>query len=789
MNLKNFSLKNHFPAELAYFIALAPIFNLFALTTISQPVLFYAIQFFGYLYMLTAPGFFLLPFIVKKKLPFGLGIAFSVAVSLFCLMLIGLGLNTFLPMLGLSTPLSLIPLLIAFDILIMVLFTLNAIYDKEFIIEVPHLNLKSWIVVGSLALIPILATLGSIILNNHGTELLTMTSLILIGVLMLVVLFDKDKLDPTVAPISLFLMSLGLLLMNSMRGWFITGHDILLEYHVFVLTTEAHRWSMAFYQDPYNACLSLTILPTYLQTLLHMAPAYVFKFYTQFLGALPVVLVYYLNRRFLSQKLAYLAGFLYMTFPTFMVDMAFLNRQGIAFLFFGAMIITILAPEYFSARTRRIALFMFGIGMIFSHYSTSYIAVPVLIVTYFLNRLMRFAVKLRRPAWMARWFSKLKNRDVYEEPILLTLPFVIGLLAAMVLWSTVITKTSKSFVNTIQQIMVSLKEPFSLEEQTGPAKYSLVKAQQPTPEELLTRFVKFGIDKQKVVEHPSEFFPLEVTQKYPAAPVLEISAQTTTFGSKVESLLNIDLGDFFITLKQLYAKILQVLLMVGLIGIALGYSFKRHLKEKIPVEFIALSISGVIVMVGQTILPAGAIDYGLLRLFHQNLLFLSLPIFLGFITFCSLLSKNHIRQLIYCSAILLFFYSILSGIVPQLTGGGRPMLSLNNTGLYYDSYYTHGQEVASAEWIAQYKGSRLPIQAAHFSDIKMIAYGHIGSYIELLPETTKKKSFVYLNYDNVKSSNILEIIYGDVVYYHFPMEFLNTHKNLIYNNGGSEIYR
>jgi uncharacterized membrane protein len=114
---------------------------------------------------------------------------------------------------------------------------------------------------------------------------------------------------------------------------------------------------------------------------------------------------------------------------------------------------------------------------------------------------------------------------------------------------------------------------------------------------------------------------------------------------------------------------------------------------------------------------------------------------------------------------------------------------LNNSGLYYDSYLVHAAEVASSKWVSQYSGARIPVQAAHFSDIKMVAYGKLAPYIELLPETTKRRSFVYLNYDNVRTENILEIVYGDVIYYKFPMQFLRNNKNLIYSSSGSQIYR
>lgn len=778
-----------FQVVLAVFVVIAPLINLAALFEIPSPLLQHIVQIITFLYVIVTPGLFLLPFLSKRKFPFALGITLSVALSIFTLMFVGLGLNTFLPMMGMQHPLSTIPLLLAFDTVIFALFVLSNIYEIDFALQQPHFNRKSWFLIGTSLVFPLLAIAGALRLNNGGSTIFTMIALALVAVFVPIIMLDNHQIDESVPPILLYIMALSLLLMNSMRGWFITGHDILLEYHVFILTDTAHLWKMAFYQDPYNACLSLTILPTYLQTFLHINPAYIFKFFTQFIGALPVVIVYYLAKQYVSDKVTFLTTFLYITFPTFMVDMPFLNRQGIAFLFFGAVVFIVLSgTEYFNERTKMVILFLLGTGMVFSHYSTSYIAVPLLIATYIINKLMRLVVRLKKPQWLFRRISKLENLEMYQRPTMLKLSFVIGLLVIMVLWSTVITKTSTSLLNTIQQIGTSLKKPFSLDEQTGPAKYSILSSQVPSPDTLFKQFVKDGIQQQNVVSKRSEFYPLALTQSYPTKSVAEYIAPLTPLGATVQSIIHVNLSSVFNFIKQAYAKILQVLLVIGLIGLGIGYSFKKQILREVPIEFIALSIAGIVILIGQTVLPASAIDYGLLRLFQQNLTFLALPIFLGLLALVAFITPNHKKQLMICTGVLLFFFLILSGFVTQLTGGARPLLPLNNDGLYYDSYYTHAEEVASAQWLAIEDTKRLPIQAAHFSDIKMLAYGRIASYIELLPETTKKDSYVYLNYDNVKTSNILEIIDGYVVYYHFPIEFLNNNKNLIYNNGGSIIY-
>lgn len=769
-----------------YVLDCLAVVNFIALTSFNP---LYIGSFLSFIFIITTPGLLILPFLTPKKFPALLGIAFSVALSLLSLMLVGLVLNTILPFFGMNQPLSTIPLLIAFDVFVCVLFAFNYMYKKDSALEFSNLKSLDHVIVGIASLLPIMACLGAVVLNNGGTNVFTMVALVIVCVLVPVVVFTKKQVNPLTPPLVLYMMALAFLLMNSMRGWFISGHDILLEYHVFTLTNAAQLWDVAVYQDPYNACLSLTILPTYLQQLMHAGDAYIFKFFTQFFGALSVVMVYFFTKRYVSEKLAFLAGFLYISFPTFLVDMAFLNRQGIAFLFFGSFLYTLLNSEFYGRRSRIVALFLFGIGVVISHYSTSYVMIALLIGAYVINSMMRLIVQVTRISWLSKMTDKLGNKEMYKEPILLTLPLVIGLLCFMFLWSTVFTKTSTSLFNTIQQIAVNIEHPFSADGFSGPAKYGLFRSKEATPEKLFNDFLKDEVKKAKISEYESVFYPLSLTRTYHTIPLAEKFAPLTPFGQRLQTLTHVDLTSFFKSIKQLYAKIMQALILVGVIGVLFGYAFKGILRRKIPVELIAISIAGLVVMIGQTVLPGSAIDYGLLRLFQQNLMFLVLPIILGFMYITGFITSNHTRQLAFCTGVLLFFFVILSGLFTQVTGGAREPLALDNSGLYYDSYYVYAQEVASIRWLVEHGDTKFPIQAAHFSDIKMIAYGHIGAYIELLPETTKRSAYVYLNYDNVKSGNILEIVNGNVVYYTFPMNFLDDNKDKIYSNGGSEIYR
>ncbi len=776
-------LEQPFPA---YFLVGLILLNSLA---ISQFDPLYIGSLFAFIYIVVTPGFLLLPFLTEKKMPPMLGVVFSVVLSLFALMVSGLALNTVLPYFGMAHPLSTMPLLITYDVLVYVLLVFNYAYRKSSPFEFHEFNALNWTVTGVALLLPIFACVGAIILNNGGSNVLAMALLAIAAFLALVLVLEHERLNASIPPLVLYLTGLSFLLTNSMRGWYITGHDILLEYHVFTLTNSAHLWNMAFYQDPYMACLSLTILPTYLVSLLQVSPAYIFKFFTQFLGALSVIPVYYLVKRYTSEKTAFVSGFLFITFPTFLVDLAFLNRQDIAFVFFGCLLFILFTAEYVNGWRRTVLLFLLGTGVVLSHYSSSYVMIALFMAAYAINYALRFLVNAKRPRFLVRFTQTLGNREMYRQPILLKLPFVLGMLLIMLVWSTFITKTSTSFFNTIQQIVTTMEHPFSLDQFSGPAQYNLFQSKQMTPAQLLQQFEQQSEQSAGVAVHQSNFYPPSITDAYPLVPVLEPIAPLTSFGTTTQSVLHLNLTSTYNFIKQFYAKLVQVLLLLGVLGLAFGYGFRKQLLHDVPIEYTALSIAGILLMVGQTILPADAIDYGLLRLFQQNLTFLALPITLTLIWLCTFVARSQRAILAVCMSVLIFFFVILSGFFPQFTGGARPPLPLNNNGLYYDSYYVHAQEVYSANWLALNATPLLPIQAAHFSDIKLIAYGHIGVYISLLPQTINRLSYVYLNYDNVESDNILEIVNGNVVYYKFPMAFLQNNKNLIYNNGGSEIYR
>ena len=212
---------------------------------------------------------------------------------------------------------------LVFDVLLLLLFVFAWVRTKhlEIKVQLPRRSNIEKVLYTLPVFFPILATLGAIVLNNGGSNILTLILLGAIAVYSLLLVLFRDKIAVDLYPYAIFFIGLACLFTTSLRSWYIAGHDIEREFYVFQLTNAHHLWNMAFYPDAYNACLSITILPTILTNLLSIQDMYVYKVIFQILFATTPVIVFFIMRNYTTPVLAFLSAFIFISFPTFFNDM------------------------------------------------------------------------------------------------------------------------------------------------------------------------------------------------------------------------------------------------------------------------------------------------------------------------------------------------------------------------------------------------------------------------------------------------------------------------------------
>ena len=415
------------------------------------------------------PGFLISLILRIRKISFWENLLLIVGLSIAFLEFGGLLLNILLPLFGVNDPLAFQNLVIGFDIYLLLLFILAWIRTKQFVVRIrlPRRSKIEKVLYVLPVFFPILATLGAIVLNNGGSDILTLILLGTIAFYSLLLVLFRDKIPVDLFPYAIFFIGLACLFTTSLRSWYITGHDIEREFYVFKLTNAHHIWNMAFYQDAYNACLSITILPTIFTNLLSIQDMYVYKVIFQILFATSPVLVFFILRNYTTPVFAFLSAFLFISFPTFFNDMPMLNRQEIGFIFFGLVLYMMLERTESSAilytldilpfpalpfSMRRILFIIFALSVIVSHYSTNFVLLALVAFVYISTLIISLPFVKKTFALLVSK-SPIKPKNTFPNKVFLSLPLLLLLFSMTYVWNNLYTHTSNQSGSVIAEVV------------------------------------------------------------------------------------------------------------------------------------------------------------------------------------------------------------------------------------------------------------------------------------------------------------------------------------------------
>jgi uncharacterized membrane protein len=746
----------------------------------------------GFSFVVLVPGVTVMALINLKHIRFWGRLSMTIGLSVLGLMVIGLIGNSLLPAFGVIRPLDTLPVALEITLLTFIPGTLLYVRMGRKSYRLPRFakfyptRTDILFVAASIGLV-VLSVLGAISLNNNGSNILTFLMLISMAILAGRLLYCSARVGENTIPTVLFFMALSLLLMTSLRGWFTSGHDVQHEYRVFELTKASGIWRIGKLHDAYNACMSITILPTMLSNVLKTGNPYIFKIFFQIIFALTPSLVYLTVRRWCSAAIAFASALYFVAFPTFFGDMPMLNRQEIAFLFLALMIYVVLNKKT-RLRVRRVLFVAFGFGLVLSHYSTTYSVIAIMLLATVMRPII---------IWLAAWVRKphvgwpkipvVLRRKARQKPSI-SLGIVLMLLIGSTIWTSSITHTSGAATAVIKSTLQALKSD-SDSGRSSDLNYSVLSSKK------LSAQAELGDYVHKVV--------IPLRKKNGADLFIDSNPRTlkaiddavlplTPLGKKL-SQTGVNVASFNFNFRQTSAKILQVLILIGLLYVLL----KTVWSTPIDIEFVMLAVASLIFVLAQVVLPILSSEYGLLRAFQQSLMFLGLFVVLGSIVLIKKLPTRFLRKALPMLLAIVFFASS-TGIFTQALGGYFPQLHLNNGGKYYDIYYLHAAELAGIDWLGgqiQHKPSKsitiiqTSLQSDLYSFPQLSPDTKIDVTNDVYPALIRNDSYVFLGYTNVIKHEASVSHNGDVIKYHYSNQQLSGSKDLIYSNGGTEIYK
>jgi uncharacterized membrane protein len=523
---------------------------------------------------------------------------YSLAIVILGLMVGGFVLNALLPHIGVARPLDRVPVLVALTAALTGLvlwrrdrnaFTvgrirLDAFYDRVRV---------NWLV-GEVSLcLVFISVVGAIRLNNGASGAVATVGLIGELLLLTALMVYNGRFSEAAKLWCVYFVSLAMLFMTSLRGWYVTGHDIQREYRIFEITSGTGYWDIEHFRTAYNACLSLNILPTIIQRMSGVPELMVFKVLVQVIFAFCPVIVYLISRRFASSFTAMLGTVLFVAFPGFFSDMPFIIRQEIAFLFFGLAIL-VATDRRAGIRWRRGLFFVFALGIVLSHYSTTYIMIGTLALGWALVRLHGL-ITLRRAGELVGRHSR---RPSPGEPVVVTAFLLVIVFAACYAWVGVITRTGDELEETYQSTLAALSEWTTSGGRASDTALGIFAFQKQDPAERLKKYTEKALRETSVDRTNKTTYPLSEITKYqtPIAPVEKLPV--TGLGEVAEEL-GINVSEMNSLMRSGTAILLQVAVCLGLAAVAV----RRELGLKPSVEFFMMGIAALFIILVQTVVP------------------------------------------------------------------------------------------------------------------------------------------------------------------------------------------
>ena len=738
------------------------------------------------------PGFLISLILRIRRKSFWENLIIIVGLSIAFLEFGGLLLNTLLPLFGVHDPLAFQSLAIGFDIYTLPLFILAWIRTKQLVVrvQIPRRSKTEKVLYATPVFFPILATLGAIVLNNGGSDILTLILLGAIAFYSLLLVLFREKIPANLFPYAIFFIAIACLFTTSLRGWYITGNDIIREFYVFQLTNTHHLWNMAFYQDAYNACLSITILPTILTNLLSIQDIYVFKVIFQILFATSPVIVFFIVRNYTTPIFAFLSAFLFIAFPTFFNDMPMIGRQEIGFIFFGLALymmlrrtetlqpstkLDTLSFSTLSLSMRRGLFIIFALGVIVSHYSTNFVLLVLLaFVSISLSIISLPFVKKTLTLLVSK--SRIKPQNTFSHEAFLSLPLILPLILILhismtFLWNDFVTNSSGNITSVIAEVVNGI----------------FVRSNDKSSDLSLSIFFAPKVDLKKELqtyindiyqsENHENLYRTSITNNYPTYLISQEKLAPTPYGNLLSSF-DISVFGGQASLRSLSASILQIFVFIGLLAV-----FFLKNEKTFDLQYVLLCIGALFLLALMTVLPAISIEYGILRMFQQLLFMIALPIVLGLRSLLFFVKEQ--RRILLIGVIAIFFFLNLTGFFSHLTGDYYPQMTLDNAGVYYDTLYVRGSDVVAIAWLSRNDANCDPIAADPRAINMLLIYGDIHALNENFPVAIPKNACVYV----LVSNYIVGSVQHNTVYYNSDKPFLDKYKNNIYSNGEINIYR
>jgi uncharacterized membrane protein len=699
--------------------------------------------------LLIIPGIILLRALRVPGAAVAANCVYVPAASILVLIGSGLAIDLIGPLVGISAPLRAAPLLIALEIICAGLLAAGENAPPE--TQIPWDLLERPVALAWPIVLPLVGAVGALRLNSGHGNLIAIIAIFLVVITLVVTFLRAPWHEDAFFAVVLFAAALALMWSFSLRGDLVYGFDISDEYYLFTQTVTTGVWHFS-QGDAYGAMLSLTVLPTELHELSGVQTLLIFKVVYPVIAALFPVATFCLARRLLGGRWAFMAACLVIMQQTFFQNFTALARQEIATVLFVVLISAILDTAQ-PRRSRWIFVCLLSLGMVVSHYSTTYMAIPLLAIA----ALVQFA---------SSWFKPIPR---VTGAILLAF---VASLAGAVVWYGALTHSAQNVSGFVQ---VANGQGIDLLPNKGGSLLSTY-LQGEQVAQLTTAQYQSYIKKYYEANYtfihplPDASDPEYALQPPRADPAPPVKSQSIASGLSLVDLL-------VQQLSNLLAGIGSLILVL------------RRKQRVVASQIGFLGLAGMVILILTRLSGTIAQEYNPERAFLQLLTVLGIIIAWFFQWLGGKYKWTRPLILASCASALGLYLAGSTGFSAALLGGGtQSNLADNYTD--YQWFVVNSQDLAAATWVTAETPPGQIIESDEHSELRLVAVAgnRPGLFADLSPEATDAHAWVYATSVDLKD-NIVDTNVGAYSgSYAFPKLFFDSNFDVVYTNGTSEVF-
>jgi hypothetical protein len=241
-------------------------------------------------------------------------------------------------------------------------------------------------------------------------------------------------------------------------------------------------------------------------------------------------------------------------------------------------------------------------------------------------------------------------------------------------------------------------------------------------------------------------------------------------------------GDLVLVLDTVFTQGLLLCFSIG----ALVMMLRRRCSAAVA-EIGCLAFGGLAFLVFIRFSGTAAAQYNQSRALLQSLVILALPAaWLLERLFTRL--RPRLRPLAWSLLVVLMMAMFVqqTGMLDLLIGGGTS-LNLSAGGEDYERYYETPAELAGAIY-AQQSAVDAPLYADRYGALRIEAVSGRAALTNVIPRTLDRYAWVYGTRTNVQLGRARTQVQTSFAIYHWPASYLNRFYDLVYTNGDSEVY-